>query len=177
MPEMSKPPLAALLALLLLPAFGAQAQMDPGPEETIPDEMTPDEAPAEAAAPQEPAPTAQEIVDLLERFSDDPDRFTQTGGKALYDATCLACHMEDGRGAEGAGAYPPLVDNPKMNSRHFVAGVILTGHHGMPGFDDKMSDEQVAEVTNYIRSHFGNHYADTMTADEVADLRPSEDAD
>ncbi len=108
------------------------------------------------------------------RFSDDPDQLTQTGGKALYQTTCQVCHMEDGSGAAGAGAYPPLRDNPKLISRHFLAGVILTGYHGMPRFDQMMSDEQVAAVTNYIRSHFGNEYSDEITTEEVARLRPPE---
>ena len=108
------------------------------------------------------------------RFSGDPDELTQTDGEALYQTTCQACHMEDGSGASGAGAYPPLRDNPKLLSRHFLAGVILTGYHGMPRFDQMMSDEQVAAVTNYIRSHFGNEYSDEITAEEVARLRPPE---
>lgn len=62
-----------------------------------------------------------------------------------------------------------------MNSKHFLAGVILTGYHGMPRFGDMMSDEQVAAVTNYVRSHFGNDYSDPITAAEVRALRPPED--
>jgi len=131
----------------------------------------------DAPAPADTAPTAGATDTLLARFSDDPDQFTQTDGEALYRATCQACHMEDGRGDSGAGAHPPLTDNPKMISRHFLAGVILTGYHGMPGFSEMMSDEQVAAVTNYVRSHFGNDYPDLITAAEVAGLRPPEDSD
>ncbi|WP_209427869.1 cytochrome c [Pararhodobacter sp. SW119] len=153
---MSKRFLHAVIALSLL-VTGGQAQEPP--------------------APAEPRPNAEEIDTLLSRFSDDPDRFTQTDGEALYRTTCQACHMEDGHGAEGAGAHPPLAGNPKLQSRHFLAGVILTGYHGMPRFGDKMSDEQVAAVTNYLRSHFGNDYSDRISADEVAALRPPEDMD
>lgn len=122
-----------------------------------------------------PPPAAQDIDTLLSRFSDDPDHFTQTDGADLYRATCQACHMEDGRGAMGAGAHPPLAGNPKMRSKHFLAGVILTGYHAMPRFGHMMSDDQVAAVTNYVRSHFGNDFPDVITAAEVADLRPPED--
>ena len=131
------------------------------------------QAPAPAEGSDEGAVDA--IATLLARFSDDPDQFTHTDGEALYRTTCQACHMEDGRGDGGVGAHPPLTDNPKMNSRHFLAGVILTGYHGMPGFSTMMSDEQVAAVTNYVRSHFGNDYPDLITPAEVADLRPPED--
>ncbi|MCC5969217.1 MAG: cytochrome c [Pararhodobacter sp.] len=132
-----------------------------------------------ALAQEAPEPTVEDdaMQRLLARFSDHPDHFTQTSGEALYRATCQACHMEDGQGDMGAGAHPPLTDNPKMNSRHFVAGVILTGYHGMPGFADVMSDEQVAAVTDYVRSHFGNDYPDMITPDEVANLRPPDNAD
>jgi mono/diheme cytochrome c family protein len=157
MPEMTKQAIYAAIALTLLLAPGVNGQQDG--------------TSAEATA------SGPDIDALLSRFSEDPDRFTQTEGEALYRATCQACHMEDGRGDEGAGAHPPLAGNPKMNSRHFLAGVILTGYHGMPRFGDKMSDAQIAAVTNYVRSHFGNDYPDLITPDEVANLRPPEDRD
>lgn len=122
-------------------------------------------------------PSDPGVATLLARFSDDPDRFTQSDGEALYRATCQACHMEDGKGAAGAGAHPPLAGNPKMQSKHFLAGVILTGYHAMPRFGNQMSDDQVAAVTNYVRSNFGNGYADPITAAQVAALRPPEDTD
>ncbi|MFN3846445.1 MAG: c-type cytochrome [Paracoccaceae bacterium] len=134
-------------------------------------------ATAQQALDAEAPPAMEGIETLLARFSGDPDQFTQTDGEALYRATCQACHMEDGRGDVGAGAYPPLTDNPKMTSKHFLAGVILTGYHGMPRFGHMMSDEQVAAVTNYVRSHMGNAYSDPITPDQVAALRPPEDQD
>lgn len=132
-----------------------------------------------AQAQEVPASAATDASadSLLTRFSDDPDQFTQTDGAALYRATCQACHMEDGQGASGAGAHPPLAGNPKMRSKHFLAGVILTGYHGMPRFGNQMSDEQVAAVTNYVRSNFGHDYPDQISPEEVADLRPPEDQD
>ena len=129
------------------------------------------------APAQEATPPARDTEPRLSRFSEDPDRFTQQDGAALYRATCQACHMEDAKGAMGAGAHPPLAGNPKMRSKHFLAGVILTGYHGMPRLGHMMSDEQVAEVTNFVRSNFGNDYPDTITAAEVADLRPPDDSD
>lgn len=154
---MVKQPLYTIVALTLL-ATSALGQT------TAP--------PAEDTAAADPG-----IATLLERFSDDPNRFSQTEGEALYRTSCQACHMEDGRGAAGAGAHPPLADNPKLISKHFLAGVILTGYHAMPRFGNQMSNDQVAAVTNYVRTNFGNDYDDPITAAQVSELRPPEDTD
>jgi mono/diheme cytochrome c family protein len=129
--------------------------------------------PTGAAAQQKVVPDPS-LDALLSRFSDEPYRFTQTDGAALYRTTCQACHMEDGQGAIGAGAHPPLAGNPKMISRHYIAGIILTGYHGMPRFGDTMSNEQIAEITNYVRTHFGNDFPEVITPAEVDALRASD---
>ncbi len=152
-----------VLAALILLTTDAPAQQDAPPAQT----------PSQGRGPQQ----AQTVDGLLSRFSDNPDRFTQTDGEALYQTTCQACHMEDGKGAAGAGAHPPLAGNPKLISKHFLAGVMLTGYHGMPRFGDQLSDEQIAAVTNYVRSHFGNDYPDPITPDQVSRLRPQENGD
>jgi mono/diheme cytochrome c family protein len=36
-----------------------------------------------------------------------------------------------------------------------------------------MSDDQVAAVVNYLRTHFGNDYRDMVTAEDVGAVRPS----
>jgi mono/diheme cytochrome c family protein len=36
-----------------------------------------------------------------------------------------------------------------------------------------LSEAQIAAVINYVRSHFGNHYKDEITAAEVKALDPS----
>jgi cytochrome c553 len=40
--------------------------------------------------------------------------FITTDGKKLYHDSCAGCHMHKGEGAQGAGYYPPLADNSKM---------------------------------------------------------------
>jgi mono/diheme cytochrome c family protein len=35
-----------------------------------------------------------------------------------------------------------------------------------------MSNDQVAAVVNYLRTHFGNSYLDKVTAEEVQAMRP-----
>ncbi|WP_374651574.1 cytochrome c [Rhizorhabdus sp.] len=43
--------------------------------------------------------------------------------------------------------------------------------NGMPALGRMMTDEQVAEVVNYVRTHFGNSYVDRVTAEEVKAVR------
>jgi mono/diheme cytochrome c family protein len=98
-------------------------------------------------------------------------RFTETSGEALYNATCAGCHMPDGKGAQGAGHYPALADNPAVEAAPYVIVNVLHGRKGMPPFGDEMSDDQVAAVVNYTRTHFGNRFAGDVTPGQVRSLR------
>ena len=97
--------------------------------------------------------------------------FTETSGEALYNASCAGCHMPDGKGAQGAGHYPPLADNPAVEAAPYVIVNVLHGRKAMPSFGDVMNDDQVAAVVNYTRTHFGNRFAGTVTPGEVRSLR------
>lgn len=99
------------------------------------------------------------------------DKFTEKTGEELYANVCAACHMDKGEGAVGAGHYPALAKNENLESAGYLASLILHGQNGMPPVGEMMSDDQVAAVVNYIRTHFGNDYKDAMTAEEVKDLR------
>jgi len=105
-------------------------------------------------------------------------------GEQLYQGICQGCHMPDGIGATGAGYYPAFAGNPNLVSAQYTALVILNGRRNMPSFGGSdlvgdviwfsvtLSDEQVASVANYIRSHFGNVFDDELTAADVMALRP-----
>ena len=97
--------------------------------------------------------------------------FAHRDGATLYRAICQGCHMPDARGASGAGMYPALAANVRLASADYPVVTVLGGRNGMPSFADYLDDAQVAEVVNFVRSHFDNHYADTVTADAVAKLR------
>ncbi|HEX3895735.1 MAG TPA: cytochrome c [Rudaea sp.] len=104
-------------------------------------------------------------------------KFVHTDGATMYRAVCQACHMPDARGAKGAGEYPALAADPKLAARLFPIARVLAGYGGMPSFADNMTDEQVASVVNYVRTHFDNHYTDTVTAADVAHLRAAPPTD
>lgn len=97
--------------------------------------------------------------------------FIHRDGATLFRAVCQGCHMPDAKGAVGAGHYPALAANPKLASAAYPAITVLQGRHGMPPFAEYMDDAQVAAVVNYVRTHFDNHYADALTADDVKKLR------
>ncbi|MCZ4260718.1 cytochrome c [Limimaricola sp. G21655-S1] len=104
-------------------------------------------------------------------------KLTQQGGEAIYRAVCSGCHMPEGEGAVGAGMYPALADNEMLEFPEYPIYVIVHGQKAMPPLGGILDDQQVAEVTNYIRSNFGNDYVEgeegiAATPEDVAGVRP-----
>ena len=111
----------------------------------------------------------------------DAAPFTGTDGRQVFEHICQGCHMPDAGGAAGAGRFPALAENPTLASRRYVALTVLMGRRNMPAFGAKhaigfagppvvLSETQMAAVINYVRTHFGNHYKDSISAAEVAAL-------
>jgi mono/diheme cytochrome c family protein len=117
----------------------------------------------------------------------DDSAFTSTAGigavsgAEIYAHICQGCHMPQGQGAVGAGHYPKLAGDPALVSWQYVALTVLHGKDGMPAFGlpaDQvletrtvhLSDSQIADVVNYVRGNFGNHYKAAVTAAQVATL-------
>jgi mono/diheme cytochrome c family protein len=98
-------------------------------------------------------------------------RFSETTGEALYTNVCQACHMPDGKGAAGAGTYPALASNQNLSAAGYPVAVVLHGLRGMPPVGYLMTDDQVAAVVNYVRTHFGNNYPDAVGANDVKAAR------
>jgi len=112
-----------------------------------------------------PAPSAlAQSADL--RFG-NPTRFMPQSGEALYAAVCQGCHMAGSVGAVGAGAYPALANNPRLAVAGYALSLVIRGRKGMPPFGSLLTDEQVAAVVNYVRTHFGNDFRDEVTADSA----------
>jgi mono/diheme cytochrome c family protein len=101
--------------------------------------------------------------------------YKQQSGEDLYKGICQGCHMPDAKGAIGAGAYPALGNNARLVAAIYPITVVVNGQRAMPDFGADLSDEQIANVVNYIRTHFGNHYKDVVSPAAVkAARRPSE---
>ena len=110
-----------------------------------------------------------------------PSPAQMAAGKKLYNGACIACHEEDGSGAPRI--YPPLPGNANLQSADALSTlrIILDGAEtvttprapnkgSMPGYAAKMTDQQIADVTNYMRNAWGNA-APLVTADQVAKAR------
>lgn len=100
-----------------------------------------------------------------------PSTFSQQDGAALFRAICQGCHMPDAEGAVGAGAYPALAHNKKLSSAVYPIYVLVKGRKDMPPLASYLSDAQIAAVVAYVRTHFGNDYADAVSPEMVKAAR------
>ncbi len=99
------------------------------------------------------------------------NKFSEKDGATLFKRVCAACHMPDAKGAKGAGFYPALASNPNLAANGYPVLVVLKGMNGMPPIGDMMTDQQVADVVNYVRTNFGNKYKDAVTAADAKAMR------
>lgn len=108
----------------------------------------------------------------------------EADGEQVYRQLCQGCHMPDGRGATGGGAYPAFVGNPNLASARYLAVVVLNGRRNMPAFRRPerqefffpptwLTDAQVAGVVNYLRREFGGITDAPITAEEITRLQTS----
>ncbi|MBD8906620.1 c-type cytochrome [Methylorubrum zatmanii] len=94
----------------------------------------------------------------------DLQAFNQPGapGADTYLTYCSSCHRPDGKGAEGA--IPALAGNTSVQSAgpETVINVIVgglaaqNGYAPMPAIGQEMTDQQIKDVTDYIRNSWGN---------------------
>jgi mono/diheme cytochrome c family protein len=94
------------------------------------------------------------------------------GGEAIFKGVCQGCHMPDAKGAVGAGAYPALAHNPKLETAGYAITVVVNGQKAMPALGSMLTDQQIADVVNYIRSNFNNSYKDRVARADVKSVRP-----
>ncbi len=108
------------------------------------------------------------------RLAADP---TKARGAALYMDNCGGCHQATGRGLPGV--FPPLAGNgvvvagdPNDILKVVDGGIAPRGGYiPMPSFKDKLTDQQVAEIANYIRTSWGNAAQPNVTPESVAKMR------
>lgn len=110
-----------------------------------------------------------------------------TAGQTVYMQVCFACHQPTGLGLPGM--FPPLaqsdwVSAPKPDRLIRIVLHGLTGPIKINGQSfstpapvmppqSSLSDQQIADVLTYIRTHFG-HSAGGVTASQVQAIRQAE---
>jgi mono/diheme cytochrome c family protein len=105
-----------------------------------------------------------------------PDPTTMRGAQ-LYTDNCSGCHQSRGRGLPGV--FPPLAGNPVVVAQdpNDILKVVdrgiraRNGYIAMPAFNTQLTDQQVAEIANYVRTSWGNRAAPNATSEMVAKLR------
>ncbi|HSI39017.1 MAG TPA: cytochrome c [Xanthobacteraceae bacterium] len=118
--------------------------------------------PPDAPAPQKASPLPSEVFKRA---------------AALYIDNCAACHQDHGTGV--ANAVPPLAGNPAVTAAEpyniitvALEGLPAGGSFGaMPSFAGRLSDRDLADLTNYVRTSWGNAAAPNASAKMVAAWR------
>ncbi|RVT80008.1 cytochrome c [Flavobacterium sufflavum] len=102
-------------------------------------------------------------------------------GKEVYTDFCIQCHMATGKG--NGTTFPPLdgsdwLKKKRAESIHAVKygqkGEILVNQKKFNGIMPPMglSDEEVADVMNYVMNSWTNKTKKMVTAKEVSSLKP-----
>jgi mono/diheme cytochrome c family protein len=90
-------------------------------------------------------------------------------GKLVYENNCSSCHQSDGTGQKAS--IPALAHNDAVTARepYNVVMAVLEGFApqgtwgAMGSFAGTLSDDQIADVTNYVRTAWGNGGAPNAT--------------
>ena len=76
-------------------------------------------------------------------------------------------HRFWGQLARWGARFKALAKNENLETAGYPVGVIVKGQKAMPALGAMFSDVQVANVVNYIRTHFGNKYKDKVKPEDV----------
>ncbi len=107
--------------------------------------------------------------------ADDPNKEWQLAdlnarGEKVYNSNCAACHQPTGLGLP-SGNIPALAGSAMVNGpRAGVMQILLNGKNAMPKWS-QLSDTELAAVTSYVRSSWGNKPADVTQPKEFVAAR------
>jgi mono/diheme cytochrome c family protein len=110
-----------------------------------------------------------------------PDSGAMRRGAQIYSDACASCHLDDGVGQ--SRLFPPLGKDAMLQQpdatglEHLILGGTRVGVSasrpsplGMPSFAWKLTDQEIADVSTFIRNSWGNQAAPVAVAD-VSELR------
>ncbi|ACO47089.1 cytochrome c [Deinococcus deserti] len=88
-----------------------------------------------------------------------------TVGKSVYEANCSGCHGLQGQG----GAGPALAGNEDITKDPvYVHSTIVKGKGAMQPFGDKLKENEIYAVANYVLNSWGNKIEEPLTPATVA---------
>ncbi len=110
-----------------------------------------------------------------------PDSAALRRGAQIYSDACASCHLDDGIGQ--SRLFPPLGKDAMLQQsdatglEHLILGGTRVGVSaarpsslGMPSFAWKLTDQEIADVSTFIRNSWGNQAA-AVAASDVSALR------
>lgn len=100
-------------------------------------------------------------------------------GKAVYSATCVACHQATGKGLPGA--FPPLASSDFLNKDinraikivkfGFKGPMTVNGvNYNLEMVKPNLTDDQIADVLTFVTNTWGNKPKDVTKA-QVAKVK------
>jgi mono/diheme cytochrome c family protein len=112
-----------------------------------------------------------------------PDTLLLEQGQALYEGagSCVACHLEDGKGQPGS--VPPLVNSDWLGDTNRTVAIVLRGLAGPIKVNAKryysamppqllFDDEKIAKIVTYVNNAWGNTGPE-VTEQQVSAARAS----
>lgn len=102
-------------------------------------------------------------------------------GKRLYEINCVACHDFNNKGVPTMVSALAGNEGVQQESAENILRAVLIGARGaatranptaagMPAFDWKLDDAQIAAIATYVRNSEGNA-ASAVSAEDVAEVR------
>jgi len=120
--------------------------------------------------------------DITQEVRGMPIDYASPSGAVLFNSNCASCHGITGQGIGENKYYPSLSQNSVVGSDkpNNLVQVILHGVDRvngagesivMPGFEDNLTDAQIATLTNYVRNQLGNkgEQVDTAAVEAIRD--------
>jgi mono/diheme cytochrome c family protein len=101
-----------------------------------------------------------------------------SAGQEVYANNCVGCHQSNGKGI--AGSVPALAGDGAVTASEpynvvmvMLEGLAPHGTYGAMSSFATLSDDEIADVTNYVRTAWGNDAVPNATPWEVSSLRKS----
>lgn len=112
---------------------------------------------------------------------ENPDTSKLMAGRNMYLAVCAGCHAADGTGKPHVAVS--MLGNSTVrqkDARNLIIAILdgveaqkfpgLEAMQDMPGFDKRLTDAQISELTNYLRVAYGGQAGD-VNSEIVKQLR------